>query len=117
MTNPTYPTASTADPVTPADLRCILDTHGLRFPEAEGGGEEVQELHRLYRHWINQQGIQPNLVYVIPLDVMFSLLADSHGGRRNERGSYAWRLLTDASNDPHGGLQIVKRRYSCRSAA
>lgn len=113
----TYSKASAADPVTPTDLRSILDTHGVRLPKNVGKGEEARELRRLYRGWIDQQGIRPDLAYVMPLRVLLGLLLASHGGRINERGLYAWRVLTDALNDPDAGLQIVQRRYTSRRAA
>lgn len=108
----TYPKASAADPLSPADLRGVLDTHGLRFPPHAGGSDEARELHRLYRRWINQQGIRPDLAYVMPLRVLLELLLATHDAPRNERGLYAWRVLTDAINDPHGGISVLRRRYS-----
>lgn len=53
----------------------------------------------------------------MPLRVAFELLASSRGGRVDERGLYAWQVLTDAINDPDAGLQIVQRRYTSRRAA
>ena len=116
-TKPTHHRASAADPVTRADLLYILDTHGLRFPDHVGKGNEVREMHWLYVDWIAQQGIRPDLPYVMPLRAMHELLCLSHGGRLSERGQYAWRVLVDAVNDPDSGLQIVQRRYVSRRSA
>jgi hypothetical protein len=115
-----YPSADPDSPVTWCDLVSILDSHGLTLsPHGKGArSPEAKLVRRLFKAWVKASGVRPGLPYVMPLRVLSDTVSREHPHLiRRPDGGVSWAVVVDAINDPNGGLQIVRRRYSCRSAA
>ncbi|WP_418058475.1 hypothetical protein [Pimelobacter simplex] len=105
-----WPTAGPQDALSPCDIRSILDTHGLRVPTEVEDSEGAIVVHAIYETWVDRQQINPRHRYVIPFRVTIMLLLELYPAVT------AWRLLSDAINDPDAGFQIVRLRFSRRAA-
>ncbi|WP_207006284.1 hypothetical protein [Nocardioides aromaticivorans] len=67
-------------------------------------------MRSIYETWVERQQVDPRHQYVMPFRATFLLLLETR------QPVAAWRVLSDAINDPESGLQIVRLRYSRRSA-
>ncbi len=106
------------DPVTWFDVLTILDTHGLRLsPRGKGQrSPEAKFIRREWKAWVKRQGIRPDLNYTMPLRALTEHITREHPELiMSERGC-SWAVVVDALNDPHSGLELVRRRYATKAA-
>jgi len=114
-----WPVAGPSSPVTWMDLVSILDTNGIVL-SSHGKGRRSREaklVRRLFKAWVEAQGIRPDLAYVMPLRALSETLSREHPHLIHQpTGGVSWSLVVDAVNDPYGGLIIVRRRFAANAA-
>jgi hypothetical protein len=105
-------------------VRDRFDTFGIRIRlgkvKESRCSPEAHTVHSVYRAWVRRQGISPDRPYVMGLYSLYGRLTEfrpdgSEITDRYERRAaarQAQRVIVEALNDPHGGLELVDRPLS-----
>jgi hypothetical protein len=76
-------------------------------PDKKRWTDEAALVHRLHRRWSASQSNRRVYNFVMPICSLYLRLAlDNAELGRHESHRHAQRLLVDAINDPHGGLEV-----------
>lgn len=102
--------AGPVGPLSWPDVLGIADDYGIRptGSPSSSTSPEAEVLHNLFRRWVDQQGIDPDRKYTMPLCSLYVALRQDYGNLSRIRAARnAQRILVDGLNDQHNLLEVV----------